>query len=153
LEYTMKILIYGAGVIGQVYGSRLAQAGHTECRVPRVTLITRKAYGGAYIAMNSHSLGATAVFAWPDAEIAVMGPEAAVDIVHRKALAQAPAGQREALRTQLIARQRTTAGSVGRAVEMGVVDEVIDPSQTRRKLAEALASIPRQRGTHGNIPI
>jgi acetyl-CoA/propionyl-CoA carboxylase carboxyl transferase subunit len=133
-------------------GAKLLHA-FAECSVPRVTLITRKAYGGAYIAMNAHCLGATAVFAWPDAEIAVMGPEAAVDIVHRKALAQAPADQREVLRAQLVAQQRSTAGGVGRAVAMGFVDEIIDPSQTRRKLAEALASSPRRRGSHGNIPI
>ena len=133
-------------------GAKLLHA-FAECSVPRVTLITRKAYGGAYIAMNAHCLGATAVFAWPDAEIAVMGPEAAVDIVHRKALAHSPADQREGLRAQLVAQQRSTAGGVGRAVAMGVVDEVIDPSQTRRKLAEALASGPRRRGRHGNIPI
>jgi acetyl-CoA/propionyl-CoA carboxylase carboxyl transferase subunit len=133
-------------------GAKLLHA-FADCSVPRVTLITRKAYGGAYIAMNAHCLGATAVYAWPDAEIAIMGAEAAVDIVHRKALAQVSADQREMLRAQLVAQQRSTAGGVGRAVAMGVVDEVIDPSQTRRKLAQALASSPRRRGRHGNIPI
>jgi acetyl-CoA/propionyl-CoA carboxylase carboxyl transferase subunit len=133
-------------------GAKLLHA-FAESTVPRVTLITRKAYGGAYIAMNSRSLGATAVFAWPDAEIAVMGPEAAVDILHRKTLAQAAGAEREALRTRLITEHRATAGGVDRAVQLGVVDEIIQPSETRRKLAEALASAPGRRGAHGNIPL
>ena len=72
-------------------GAKLLHA-FAEAVVPRVTLVTRKAYGGAYIAMNSRSLGATAVFAWPDAEVAVMGASAAVNILHRRKLAAAPAG-------------------------------------------------------------
>ena len=77
-------------------GAKLLHA-FAEAVVPRVTLVTRKAYGGAYIAMNSKSLGATAVFAWPDAEIAVMGAKAAVGILHRRKLAAAPDDEREAL--------------------------------------------------------
>jgi acetyl-CoA/propionyl-CoA carboxylase carboxyl transferase subunit len=133
-------------------GAKLLHA-FAAASVPRVTLITRKAYGGAYIAMNSHALGATAVFAWPDAEIAVMGPEAAVDILHRKKLAAAAGDERETLRTQLIADQRTTAGGVDRAVRLGIVDEIIDPAATRRRLAEAFAAASGRRGRHGNIPL
>jgi acetyl-CoA/propionyl-CoA carboxylase carboxyl transferase subunit len=118
-----------------------------------VTLVTRKAYGGAYIAMNSRSLGATAVFAWPDAEVAVMGASAAVNILHRKKLAAAPHEQREALREALVQEQLLTAGGVNRALEIGVVDDVITPEQTRRRIAEALAAAPAARGTHGNIPL
>ena len=92
-------------------GAKLLHA-FAEAVVPRVTLITRKAYGGAYIAMNSRSLGATAVFAWPDAEVAVMGAEAAVGILHRKALAAAPDEEREELRARLAEEQRRTAGGV-----------------------------------------
>ena len=132
-------------------GAKLLHA-FAESIVPRVTLITRKAYGGAYIAMNSRALGATAVFAWPDAEIAVMGPEAAVDILHRKRLAAVGERDREQLRSSLAAAQRLT-GDVARAVDLGVVDEVIEPAHTRRRLAEAIASAAVRRGSHGNIPL
>ena len=133
-------------------GAKLLHA-FAEAVVPRVTLVTRKAYGGAYIAMNSRSLGATAVFAWPSAEVAVMGASAAVNILHRRRLAAAPNEQREALRESLIAEQIKVAGGVHRALEIGVVDDVIRPEETRRRLAEALAAAPAARGAHGNIPL
>ncbi|GID98053.1 putative propionyl-CoA carboxylase beta chain 6 [Amorphoplanes digitatis] len=133
-------------------GAKLLHA-FAEAVVPRVTLVTRKAYGGAYIAMNSRSLGATAVFAWPSAEIAVMGASAAVNILHRKQLAAAPQESREPLREALIQEQLKTAGGVTRALEIGVVDDVITPEQTRRRIAEALAAAPAGRGAHGNIPL
>jgi acetyl-CoA/propionyl-CoA carboxylase carboxyl transferase subunit len=133
-------------------GAKLLHA-FAEAVVPRVTLVTRKAYGGAYIAMNSRSLGATAVYAWPSAEIAVMGAAAAVNILQRKKLAATPADQREAMRAQLIDEQSRTAGGVGRALEIGVVDDVIQPTETRRRIAEALAGAPAARGAHGNIPL
>jgi acetyl-CoA/propionyl-CoA carboxylase carboxyl transferase subunit len=133
-------------------GAKLLHA-FAEAVVPRVTLVTRKAFGGAYIAMNSRSLGATAVYAWPDAEIAVMGAAAAVNILHRRRLAAAPVDEREALRLRLVDEQARTAGGVGRALEEGVVDEVIAPDQTRRRIAEALAQAPAGRGFHGNIPL
>jgi acetyl-CoA/propionyl-CoA carboxylase carboxyl transferase subunit len=121
--------------------------------VPRVTLITRKSYGGAYIAMNSRSLGATAVLAWPDAEIAVMGAETAVGVLHRKTLAAVADDERDAVRTRLVDEQRRVAGGVDRALALGVVDEVIDPALTRRRLAETLAAAPPARGQHTNIPL
>ncbi|OLE23473.1 MAG: propionyl-CoA carboxylase subunit beta [Actinobacteria bacterium 13_1_20CM_3_71_11] len=133
-------------------GAKLLHA-FAEAVVPRVTLVTRKAYGGAYIAMNSRSLGATAVYAWPNVEIAVMGAAAAVNILHRKKLAATPVDQREAMRAQLIEEQSRTAGGVGRALEIGVVDDVIEPKETRRRIAEALAEAPAARGAHGNIPL
>jgi acetyl-CoA/propionyl-CoA carboxylase carboxyl transferase subunit len=133
-------------------GAKLLHA-FAEAVVPRVTLVTRKAYGGAYIAMNSRSLGATAVFAWPNAEVAVMGPSAAVNILHRKRLAAAPAEERESLRAQLIEDQTRVAGGVNRALEIGVIDDVIKPTETRRRIAEALAGAPAARGAHGNIPL
>ena len=133
-------------------GAKLLHA-FAEATVPRATLITRKAYGGAYIAMNSRSLGATAVLAWPGAEIAVMGAEAAVSILHRRALAAAPDGEREQLRNRLVDEQQRIAGGVGRAVGLGAVDAVITPRQTRRRVAEALAAAPAGRGHHGNIPL
>jgi acetyl-CoA/propionyl-CoA carboxylase carboxyl transferase subunit len=121
--------------------------------VPRVTLVTRKSYGGAYIAMNARSLGATAVFAWPGAEVAVMGAKAAVGILHRKKLAAALPGEREALHAQLAAEHERVAGGVNRAREIGVVDEVVDPAETRSRLVAALAQAPSGRGAHGNIPL
>jgi acetyl-CoA/propionyl-CoA carboxylase carboxyl transferase subunit len=133
-------------------GAKLLHA-FAEAVVPRVTLVTRKAYGGAYIAMNSRSLGATAVFAWPTAEVAVMGASAAVNILHRKKLAATPNDEREALRTQLIDEQTRTAGGVNRALEIGVVDDVVTPTNTRHRIAEALANAPAARGAHGNIPL
>ncbi|GAA4451675.1 acyl-CoA carboxylase subunit beta [Phytohabitans houttuyneae] len=133
-------------------GAKLLHA-FAEAVVPRVTLVTRKAYGGAYIAMNSRSLGASAVFAWPNAELAVMGASAAVNILHRKKLAAAPLDEREALRTELVEEQTRVAGGVGRALEIGVVDDVIKPAETRRRIAEALAAAPAARGAHGNIPL
>jgi acetyl-CoA/propionyl-CoA carboxylase carboxyl transferase subunit len=133
-------------------GAKLLHA-FAEAVVPRVTLVTRKAYGGAYIAMNSRSLGATAVFAWPNAEVAVMGASAAVNILHRKKLAAAPHEQREELRATLIKEQIEVAGGVNRALEIGVVDDVVQPAETRRRIATALAGAPAARGAHGNIPL
>ncbi|GAA2962181.1 acyl-CoA carboxylase subunit beta [Actinokineospora diospyrosa] len=133
-------------------GAKLLHA-FAEAAVPRVTLITRKAYGGAYIAMNSRSLGATKVFAWPGAEVAVMGAEAAVGILHRKKLAAVEEPEREALRATLVLEQQRTAGGVDRALALGVVDEVIEPTQTRVRLAQAFAEAPAGRGHHGNIPL
>jgi acetyl-CoA/propionyl-CoA carboxylase carboxyl transferase subunit len=133
-------------------GAKLLHA-FSEAVVPRVTLVTRKSYGGAYIAMNSRSLGATAVFAWPGAEVAVMGAKAAVGILHRKKLAAAPPGEREALHEQLAAEHERIAGGVNRALQIGVVDEVVEPRQTKRRLVAALADAPSGRGAHGNIPL
>ena len=133
-------------------GAKLLHA-FAEAVVPRVTLVTRKAFGGAYIAMNSRALGATAVYAWPEAEIAVMGASAAVGILHRRKLAAAPPGERELLHAQLTAEHEKVAGGVNRALEIGVVDRVVEPAETRRVLAEALATAPPGRGAHGNIPL
>jgi acetyl-CoA/propionyl-CoA carboxylase carboxyl transferase subunit len=93
------------------------------------------------------------VFAWPGAEVAVMGASAAVGILHRKKLAAAPPGEREALHQQLAEEHERIAGGVGRALELGVVDELIEPSRTRAEIAEALAATPPGRGAHGNIPL
>ncbi|GGM42068.1 carboxyl transferase domain-containing protein [Dactylosporangium sucinum] len=124
-----------------------------EAVVPRVTLVTRRAYGGAYLAMNSRSLGATAVFAWPGAEVAVMGASAAVHVLHRRRLAEAPAHERDQLHARLVKEQTEAAGGVHRALEIGVVDELVEPPQTRRRLAAALAAAPPARGAHSNIPL
>ena len=133
-------------------GAKLLHA-FGEATVPRVTLVTRKIYGGAYIAMNSRSLGATKVFAWPDAEVAVMGAKAAVGILHKKKLAVAPDHEREALHDDLAAEHERIAGGVDNAIDIGVVDEKIDPAHTRSKLTETLAQAPARRGRHKNIPL
>ncbi|MGI8696887.1 MAG: carboxyl transferase domain-containing protein, partial [Mycobacteriales bacterium] len=133
-------------------GAKLLHA-FAEAVVPRVTLVTRKSYGGAYIAMNSRALRANVVFAWPSAEVAVTGASAAVNILHRKRLAAAPAEDRQALHAQLTAEHEKVAGGVNRAIDIGVIDEVIVPATSRRRLAEALAAAPAGRGAHGNIPL
>ncbi|WP_063127758.1 acyl-CoA carboxylase subunit beta [Nocardia fusca] len=133
-------------------GAKLLHA-FAEARVPRVTLVTRKIYGGAYIAMNARSLGATAVYAWPGSEVAVMGAKAAVGILHKKALAAVPEEERQALHERLTAEHEAIAGGVERAVSIGVVDEVIDPAHTRSKIAAALAAAPSRPSHHKNIPL
>ncbi|MBF6134943.1 acyl-CoA carboxylase subunit beta [Nocardia otitidiscaviarum] len=133
-------------------GAKLLHA-FAEARVPRVTLVTRKIYGGAYIAMNARSLGATAVYAWPGSEVAVMGAKAAVGILHKKALAAAPEEEREALLERLTAEHEAIAGGVGRALSIGVVDEVIDPAKTRSTIAAALAAAPSRPQHNKNIPL
>jgi acetyl-CoA/propionyl-CoA carboxylase carboxyl transferase subunit len=133
-------------------GAKLLHA-FGEATVPRVTLVTRKIYGGAYIAMNSRSLGATKVFAWPDAEVAVMGAKAAVGILHKKKLAAAADHERDALHEELAAEHERIAGGVDNAIEIGVVDEKIDPAHTRSRITEALAEAPARRGRHKNIPL
>ncbi len=133
-------------------GAKLLHA-FAEATVPRVTLVTRKAYGGAYIAMNSRSLGATRVFAWPGAELAVMGAVAAVRILHRRTLAAAPADRRHEIEAELAAEHEREAGGLARAQELGVIDEVIDPAKTRQAIADAIAAAAHVRGQHGNIPL
>src|SRR5207302_4623005 len=132
-------------------GAKLLHA-FAEAVVPRVTLVTRKTYGGAYIAMNSRSLGATRVFAWPGAQVAVMGAVAAVRILHRRKLSEVPEDLRPQVELELAAEHEIIAGGLDKAQEIGVVDEVVEPSATRRALAAAIASAPQRRGRHGNIP-
>jgi acetyl-CoA/propionyl-CoA carboxylase carboxyl transferase subunit len=133
-------------------GAKLLHA-FAECVVPRVTVVTRKSYGGAYVAMNSSSLGATRVFAWPDAEVAVMGSVAAIRILHRRRLAEVPEDARAQVELELAAEHEVISGGVARAVEIGVVDEVVDPKLTRRAVALVLLDTPGVRGQHGNIPL
>jgi len=133
-------------------GAKLLHA-FAESVVPRVTLITRRAFGGAYVAMNSKALGATRIFAWPEAEVSVMGSIAAVRVLHRRILAELPENQRAGMELELAAEHDRTSGGIARAVEIGAVDEVITPQQTRTALVQALASAPHRRGTHTNIPL
>jgi len=137
-------------------GAKLLHA-FGECVVPRVTLVTRKTYGGAYIAMNSRSLGATRVLAWPGAEVAVMGAVAAVRILHRRRLAEVGPDIRPQVEAELAAEHERLAGGVDKAVEIGVVDEVVEPAVTRSALARAIHDAVQSggvhRGRHGNIPL
>ena len=133
-------------------GAKLLHA-FTEAVVPRVTLVTRKAFGGAYIAMNSRALGATRVFAWPGAEIAVMGSVAAVRILHRRTLAAAPADERQQVEARLSAEHEEIVGGLHRAMSAGVVDEIIEPDKSRQAILDAICSAPAVRGQHGNIPL
>ena len=133
-------------------GAKLLHA-FAEATVPRVTLVTRKAYGGAYLAMNSRSMGATKVFAWPTATVAVMGALAAVRILHRRRLAEVAEEDRAQVENELAAEHEVLAGGLQRAIDIEVVDEIIDPKRTRTALAAAIAAAPQRRGDHGNIPL
>jgi acetyl-CoA/propionyl-CoA carboxylase carboxyl transferase subunit len=133
-------------------GAKLLHA-FAEAVVPRVTVVTRKAYGGAYIAMNSRALGATKVFAWPGATVAVMGSVAAVRILHRRRLADAPADMREQLEQELAQEHELIAGGLDKAMSLGVVDQIIEPNVTRTALAQAIVDSAPLRGRHGNIPL
>lgn len=134
------------------HGAKLLYA-FSEAAVPKISLIMRKAYGGAYIAMNSKSMGADIVFAWPIAEIAVMGAEGAVEILHRKRLQADPAS-----RERLVKQYAEQYMNPYLAAARGYVDEVIEAKDTRSRIASALEAlagkqkeqIPKK---HGNIPL
>lgn len=133
-------------------GAKLLHA-FAEASVPRLTLVTRKAYGGAYIAMNSRALGATKVFAWPTTEVAVMGAVAAIRVLKRRELAAAPEEERAEVELRLAEEHKKLAGGLERAQEIGVIDEVIKPGETRGAIAKVLAQATPARGAHGNIPL
>jgi acetyl-CoA/propionyl-CoA carboxylase carboxyl transferase subunit len=133
-------------------GAKLLHA-FAEAEVPRITVVMRKTYGGAYIAMNSRALGATRVFAWPGAEIAVMGPVAAIRILHRRTLADVPPEKLHEVEAELAAEHQREAGGLERAQDLGVIDEIIEPSKTREAVIQAIADAPQRRGHHGNIPL
>jgi len=133
-------------------GAKLLHA-FGEAVVPRVTLVTRKTYGGAYIAMNARSLGATRVFAWPGAEVAVMGALAAIRVLHRRRLAEVSPDIRPQVEAELALEHERIAGGVEKAVEIGVVDEIVEPAETRSALARAIHAAGYTRGLHGNIPL
>jgi len=133
-------------------GAKLLHA-FAEATVPRVTVVTRKAYGGAYIAMNSRSLDATKVYAWPGAEVAVMGAVAAVRVLKRRQIAAVPEDERPALEASLAAEHEVESGGVQRAVDLDLVDEIIAPDRTRSTVSAALSAAPAGVGEHGNIPL
>jgi propionyl-CoA carboxylase beta chain len=137
------------------HGAKLLYA-YAEATVPKLTVITRKAYGGAYDVMSSKHIRADFNFAWPTAEVAVMGPEGAVNIIFRKELETAD--DPEARRAELIEDYRERFANPYTAAERGYVDEVIEPRRTRPVLIEALETAltkqePRPRRKHGNIPL
>ena len=137
------------------HGAKLLYA-FCEATVPRIQIITRKAYGGAYVVMNSKSIGADLAYAWPSAELAVMGASGAVEIVHRRELQAAddPAARR----AELIEEYQERYINPYLAAERGIVDDVIDPAETRRKLVQAIAVLRSKREElpkrkHGNVPL
>jgi acetyl-CoA/propionyl-CoA carboxylase carboxyl transferase subunit len=134
-------------------GAKLLHA-FSACEVSRVTLITRKAFGGAYIAMNSRSLGATAVYAWPEVEVDVMNAESAVRVLHRRVLtAIVDDTERVAAEARLAAAHRATLQGLSLAVEKGLINAVIEPRRTRWVLSRALAAAPPRAARRPNIPL
>jgi acetyl-CoA carboxylase carboxyltransferase component len=137
------------------HGAKLLYA-FSEATVPRMTVITRKAYGGAYLVMNSKHLRADVSFAWPTAEIAVMGAEGAVNIVFKKEIETADdPGER---RAELITEYRDKFSTPYAAAERGFIDDVIEPAETRPRLIKALRMLSTKREAvparkHGNIPL
>jgi acetyl-CoA carboxylase carboxyltransferase component len=137
------------------HGAKLLYA-YCESTVPRVQIITRKAYGGAYVVMNSKSIGADLAFAWPSAEVAVMGPQGAVNIIFRKEIETA--AEPEARRAELIEEYTERFANPYNAAERGYVDDVIDPRDTRRVLVRSLDMLRTKREQlpqrkHGNVPL
>jgi len=137
------------------HGAKLLYA-YAESTVPRMTVITRKAYGGAYLVMNSKHLRADVSFAWPTAEIAVMGAEGAVNVVFRKEIEKAD--DPSARKRQLIREYREKFSTPYAAAERGFIDDVIEPAETRSRLIKSLRMLSTKRESvparkHGNIPL
>ncbi|MGA2545379.1 MAG: carboxyl transferase domain-containing protein [Rectinemataceae bacterium] len=137
------------------HGAKILYA-YSEATVPKLTVILRKAYGGAYIAMCSRHLGADQVFAWPSAEIAVMGPDGAANIIFKREIEEAadPAAQRK----EKIEEYKAEFANPYKAARRGYVDDVIDPAQMRPRLVAALTMLLGKRETrpsrkHGNMPV
>ena len=137
------------------HGAKLLYA-YAEATVPKITVITRKAYGGAYDVMSSKHLRSDFNFAWPTAEIAVMGPEGAVNIIHRRDIAPSPTPDER--RGKLIDDYKARFANPYTAAERGYVDDVIIPHETRPKVIAALEALltkrePGPKRKHGNIPL
>ena len=137
------------------HGAKLLYA-YCEATVPRVQVVTRKAYGGAYVVMDSKSIGSDLSYAWPSAELAVMGPQAAVEIVYRRELAESPDPLRR--RAELVEDYTERYANPYVAAERGYIDDVIDPADTRRVLIRAFdllrskrEELPKRK--HGNVPL
>ncbi|MFA8438859.1 acyl-CoA carboxylase subunit beta [Pueribacillus sp. YX66] len=137
------------------HGAKILYA-YSEATVPKITVILRKAYGGAYVALNSKAIGADLVFAWPNAEIAVMGPEGAANIIFAREIKNSK--NPEETRLNKIAEYREKFANPYVAASRGMVDDVIDPRETRIKLVQALDMLNNKEETrpnkkHGNIPL
>jgi acetyl-CoA carboxylase carboxyltransferase component len=142
-----------AGIIR--HGAKMLYA-YAEATVPKITLITRKSYGGAYLAMNSRDMGADVVYAWPTAAVAVMGAEGAANIVYRREIQQSD--NPEATRAEKIAQYRETFDNPWVAAAKGYIDDVIPMEDTRRILIQTFAMLEDKQETrpykkHGNIPL
>ena len=137
------------------HGAKLLYA-FCEATVPRIQIVTRKAYGGAYVVMNSKSIGADLAYAWPTAELAVMGPQGAVEIVYRRELNEA--ADPVARRKELIDEYTQKFANPYAAAERGFVDDVIDPAETRIRIIQGLEVLRSKREElpkrkHGNVPL
>lgn len=137
------------------HGAKILYA-YSEATVPKLTVILRKAYGGAYVALNSKSIGADLVYAWPNAEIAVMGPQGAANIIFAREIQNSE--NPEETRAQKIEEYREKFANPYVAASMGMVDDVIDPRETRIKIIQALEMLRNKKETrphkkHGNIPL
>ncbi|MCG3089006.1 acyl-CoA carboxylase subunit beta [Sporosarcina cyprini] len=137
------------------HGAKILYA-YSEATVPKITVILRKAFGGAYVALNSKAIGADVVYAWPNAEIAVMGAEGAANIIFARDIANS--ANPEATRAEKIEEYRTKFANPYVAASHGMVDDVIDPRETRIKLLQALDMMRNKKETrpnkkHGNIPL
>ncbi|KXG43332.1 acyl-CoA carboxylase subunit beta [Tepidibacillus infernus] len=137
------------------HGAKILYA-YSEATVPKITVIVRKAFGGAYVALNSKSIGADLVYSWPNAEIAVMGPEGAANIIFSKEINESE--DPLTTRAQKIAEYREKFANPYVAASMGMVDDVIDPRATRKILKQSLEMLKNKRETrppkkHGNIPL
>lgn len=137
------------------HGAKILYA-YSEATVPKITVILRKAYGGAYVALNSKAIGADVVYAWPNAEIAVMGPQGAANIIFAREIESSP--NPEETRQHKINEYREKFANPYVAAKMGMVDDVIDPRETRIKLIQALDMLQnknenRPKKKHGNIPL
>ena len=137
------------------HGAKMLYA-FSEATVPKISVIMRKAYGGAYIAMNSKNMGADLVYAWPGAEIAVMGAEGAVNIAFKRAISEAE--NKEEARQHLVQEYKEKFMNPYVAASRGFVTEVIKPDETRNRLVAALKmlknkQVERVPKKHGNIPL
>lgn len=137
------------------HGAKILYA-YSEATVPKITVILRKAYGGAYVALNSKAIGADLVLAWPTAEVAVMGSEGAANIIFAREIASSPNPQET--RAKKVAEYKEKFANPYIAAEAGMIDDVIDPRETRNRLIDALQSMEhktdvRPAKKHGNIPL
>ena len=147
-----------AGIIRR--GAKVIYA-YANAQVPMVTVVLRKAFGGAYIVMGSKAIGADLNFAWPSSQIAVLGAAGAVNIIHRHDLAKAKASGQDvdALRAKYIKEYETSTVNANLSLEIGQIDGMIDPEQTREVIVESLATLATKRRVkrttkhHGNQPL